>query len=164
MAQNKEKTDKNVCLLLIGDGDYLSLMKKKYNSPSNNIVFYGYSGNPIPLIKICNVGLLPTYYKGESLPNTVIEYLNLSLPVIGSDIGEIANMIGAGTDRGAGVVIPRTEQGPVDHIIWAQHMEEYANKESVYVRHKRKTNCQNYKFDMQNCASAYERFFQELLN
>ncbi len=159
----KQKTDKNVWLFLIGDGDYLSSLKSKYQKTGNNIVFYGYSGNPIPLIKICNVGILPTYYKGESLPNSIIEYINLSLPVIGSDIGEIANMIGAYGEQPAGVIVPRIDEGPVSVEKLTELMENYVNNKGLYVIHKGNTILQYTKFDMQSCASSYEKYFNELL-
>jgi L-malate glycosyltransferase len=155
------KTNPQIVLLLVGDGEHLTELRKKY-AAYKDIIFYGYSGNPIPLIKLADAGLLPTYYPGESLPNTVIEYLFLGKPVLASDIGEIKNMIGSDSPDAAGFTFPFTPAGTVDEKELAEKMIAYSARGELYTTHARNTARQSEKFRMENCAAAYEAFFREL--
>lgn len=159
----KEEVNANVVLLLVGDGEYLSILKEKYHT-FPEIIFYGYSGNPIPLIQISNVGMLPTYYKGESLPNTVIEYLFCGKPVLASNIGEIKNMIGAGTSLPAGYTFNLSAGGPIIFSELIEKMASYVSNSSLYKEHAANTQIQIAKFRMEYCISQYEEFFFTLLN
>jgi glycosyltransferase involved in cell wall biosynthesis len=156
----KEKT--NIKLLLVGAGNYLDVLKENY-SQNSAILFYGSSGNPIPLIKIAHVGLLPTYYKGESLPNTVIEYLDCNIPVIASDIGEIRNMIGVNTEHPSGITVKNTELGPVNVRELYNAMDKMVSDRDSYQAFKNNAAFNFSKFGMDNCVNSYLHFFNELL-
>jgi glycosyltransferase involved in cell wall biosynthesis len=157
-----EKVSNRVKLILVGSGEALDILKEKYSKHAN-IIFYGYSGNPLPLIQLSDAGLLPSYYKGESLPNTIIEYLNYGLPVIASDIGEVRNMIGIDTNIPAGFVLENSKLGPVDVNALFEKMELLLNDNNIY--HQLKNNAKMHfdKFSMKNCTRAYLDFFQKLL-
>jgi glycosyltransferase involved in cell wall biosynthesis len=159
----KARTKIPVRLLLVGDGDFLRELKKLYSNEPG-ILFYGYAGNPAPLVKISDAGLLPTFYKGESLPFTVIEYLFNGKPVIASDIGEIKNMIGSNTEFPAGFVLNLTSDGPVNEKELAEKMLIYIQQKYIYNSHVSNTSKQFEKFKMDNCISSYTNFFSELLN
>jgi L-malate glycosyltransferase len=65
-------------LLLIGDSPYMQTLKTAYeNEPA--IRFVGQSSDPLHWISQMHVGLLPSYYSSESLPTSVIEYLQAKL-------------------------------------------------------------------------------------
>jgi glycosyltransferase involved in cell wall biosynthesis len=148
-------------LILVGDGGYLSELKEEYkNYPQ--IIFYGYSGNPLPLISISDIGLLPTYYPGESLPNTIIEYMGSGKPVISSNIGEVKNMIGSDTNHPCGFALELCDNGHVNKADLAGKMKEYIENSDLYNRHVENTRIQSEKFKMENCANSYTDFFIEL--
>lgn len=149
-------------LVLVGAGEALDKLKDKYKG-NNAFIFYGYSGNPLPLIKISDVGLLPSYYKGESLPNTIIEYLDYSIPVIASSIGEISIMIGANEENEAGIVLNNSPEGPVSIQELFEAMLCLIKDKDFYNRLKSNTSLHFEKFKMENCVKAYRDFFQELL-
>jgi glycosyltransferase involved in cell wall biosynthesis len=155
------KTTTSVYLILVGDGPYLSGLKKYY-SLQKNILFYGYSGNPVPLIELADVGLLATYYKGESLPNTIIEYLFAGKPVIATDIGEINAMIGVNTNNPSGFTLSFNTETGLDPEALSAKMLEYITDKEIYNRHAKNTYMQSEKFKMETCASLYEAFFLEL--
>jgi glycosyltransferase involved in cell wall biosynthesis len=157
-----KKTQAKINLLLVGNGDFLSELKKRY-SIHPEIIFYGYSGNPIPLIELSDAGLLPTYYKGESLPNTVIEYLFSGKPVLASDIGEINNMLGIGTDAPAGYTFNLSANGAVNENELSEKMLEYIVNREIYEKHSANTKIQREKFRMENCVNAYQDFFTKLI-
>jgi glycosyltransferase involved in cell wall biosynthesis len=104
----REITKKEIHLLLLGEGivyeelvldqlpDYIHLMGNKYNV----IDYFGGS----------DVGLLPSYFLGESVPLAIIECLAAGKPVIASDIGEIPNMITDANNNMAGIIV-KLEKG-----------------------------------------------------
>ena len=46
------------------------------------------------MIGQCDVFVHPSIYKAESLPTVIIEALFAGVPVIATDVGEVATMIG----------------------------------------------------------------------
>ncbi|MFO0478774.1 MAG: glycosyltransferase family 4 protein [Bacteroidota bacterium] len=159
MASKSTKFE--IFLLLIGGGEYLEELKVKYQNYSR-IIFYGYAGNPIPFIEIANVGLLPTYYSGESLPNSVIEYLYLGKPVLASGNGEIAEMIGANSESPAGYALPLSFTNGVNIEELYEKMILYIEDKIVYYKHQINAIVQSKKFDMDICANSYSSFFLKL--
>lgn len=55
-----------------------------------------------------NAGLLlfPTRFRGEGFPMVVLEAMAHGLPVVATDVGAIAEMLGVNTDEPAGYVVP----------------------------------------------------------
>ena len=155
------KTHQKLVLILVGDGEYLDALKTRYKAVPE-IVFYGYSGNPIPIIKRAHVGLLATYYPGESLPNTIIEYITAGKPVIASNIGEIKAMIGIDSDHPCGSALELTKEGPLSVNLLATKMLEYLENRDLYAVHAANALVQSRKFSMEHCALSYEQFFYEL--
>lgn len=86
-AFNKLKNP-NCHLLLVGEGEYLRLLRDEIDSHPN-IHWVGFSKNPLEWITIFDVGLLPSYYHAESQPNVVLECLSQGKPVICSDVGDM---------------------------------------------------------------------------
>ncbi len=111
-AVNKAKEDgcSDLHLALIGpENDYYKSLKLNYSSHSN-IHFLGEQLNPIEWVQIADIGILPTYFPGESCPSTIVEYLACKLPVISTEIGEIPNMI-ENNGKSGGILIPLDENG-----------------------------------------------------
>jgi len=61
-----------------------------------------------------NVFLLPSH--GEGFPMVILEALSHSLPVVATDVGEIAVMLGVGSLRPAGRVVPTTSTNLVEDL------------------------------------------------
>jgi glycosyltransferase involved in cell wall biosynthesis len=150
-----------VYLILVGDGEYLGSQRAKY-AKFPEVIFYGYSGNPLPLIQLSDIGLLPTYYAGESLPNTIIEYIFSEKPILTSDIGEIKKMIGGNSEYPCGFALDIKEDGRVKEKDLAAKMLDYIQDSELYQVHVQNTIVQKQKFLLDNCASAYIDFFLEL--
>lgn len=98
--------DPNIQLLLVGDGPYLTSLHARYQEPQ--ILFSGFTENPLSRIQLFDVGLLPSVYKSESLPTSIVEYLALGKPVIATDVGEVRNMLNDNFGP-AGIVLPVIE-------------------------------------------------------
>ena len=76
---------------LVGEGPHLDYLKNTYKH--NNIRFCGYIEDVKNVICTSHIGILPTYYSAESLPNSVIEYLVCGKPVISTKVGAIEEMM-----------------------------------------------------------------------
>ena len=109
LAQRNHKTAR---LILIGDSDYAKSLRSQY-SDVREITFMGQQKQPTSLYGQCDVGLLPSRFKSESVPCTVIEYLACDLPVIATQIGSIPEMLSLEGDN-AGLLVPISEDLKID--------------------------------------------------
>lgn len=85
---------KDLHLILMGNGDYLKHLVEKH--AIKNIHLMQFEHNPLdcfPYIELFDATILPSYFPGESVPNSVIESLYWGKPVIASRIGEIPWML-----------------------------------------------------------------------
>ncbi len=99
-----------------------------------HIHFVGHATDPNFWIEAFNVGLLPTYFPGESLPNSVIEYLSLGKPVIATKIGGILEML-TFEDRQAGCTVDLTSTGVGNISQLAEAMTRYLDKPDLLEEH-----------------------------
>ena len=80
----------NIEGIIIGDGEELDKNIKLYKK-YKNIKFLGRSKNPIKEIKTCDIVVVPSI--SDSCPNTVMEALYNNIPVIGSNVGGIPEIL-----------------------------------------------------------------------
>ncbi|MBD2343415.1 glycosyltransferase family 4 protein [Anabaena subtropica] len=155
---------KDIHLILVGESDYLCSLKDSLEPRLKSVIhFIGYSSEPDYWIDAFNVAMLPTYFFGESLPNSIIEYLSFGKPVIATDIGGIPEMINHNGET-AGFLVSLSEDGKADTSILADKMFMYINDSSLLESHSRLAMQAFEKFKMQNCVESYEFFFKEILN
>lgn len=83
---------KNLKLLIVGDGDYKSCLKKLADK-NRNILFLGEKNEKevIEILSISNLFVNPSY--SEGLPTTVLEAGAVGLPVIATDVGGTKEVI-----------------------------------------------------------------------
>ncbi|MFQ3575519.1 MAG: glycosyltransferase [Cytophagales bacterium] len=147
---------KNIFLLLIGEGEVLEELKKK--NKCSKVIFLGYQSDPIKYLMISDVGLLPTSFKGESLPNSIIEYLSAGLSVISTRIGDIPNMLLANNNEVAGDLLEFDEKGMVCVDSLQNSMEKNLDKNWLL---EKKTCAREAfkKFSMKHCLENYMNTF-----
>lgn len=153
---------KHTALLLVGEGAYLDSLRTQYTAEPG-VLFYGSHPNPIELTALANVGLLPSYFPIEALPNAIIEYLRCSLPVIASNIGEIPNMLTVPGKGEAGHILKR--QGPdggVSDSDLSQAMEQLVSDGAVYQEKVQLAKEAAEKFDMRKCVASYLELFDKV--
>lgn len=153
---------KPIYLLLIGNGDYLKNLVDKY--ADNNICLLQFQKNPleyISFIKLFDIGLLPSYFPGESVPNVVIEYLYFGKPVIATAIGEIPEMIRI-NDKIAGAIIPYNIDG-VDVEMITVAISEFIENPNQYHTISQYAKEAFEKFKIENCVNEYSLFFNEVI-
>ncbi len=158
--QAEKELNAPVFLILVGDSPHLQQLKAQYHSGS--VYFTGYTDQPQQWVQIFDAGLLPTYFPGESLPNTVIEYLALGKPVIATDVGGIAEMITVpGTGQQAGQLVP-IEEGRASVKALAETMAQYASQPHLLQEHRQKALLAFSKFDLNACITNYELLLGEI--
>jgi glycosyltransferase involved in cell wall biosynthesis len=83
-------------LSLIGDGDYLNVLKNRYKG-QRGILFLGKCLNVNDYIQKADVCCFPSFYKNESFPNSILEYMSNGKPIISTEIGEVPIMMANST-------------------------------------------------------------------
>ena len=131
-------------------------------SGHNKIQFTGYTSSPSSYILVSDVGMLPTYFEGESSPYSVIEYLSCNKPVIASDKGEIREMLSISGDI-AGIVVQLKEDGrpSINDLMLA--MQKLMQDQLFYDEKVNLTSLAFQKFRMENCKMEYIELYNKLL-
>ena len=96
-----------VDLMLIGEGPAADAVRA--DAPEH-VHLMGQVSNLQDYLAIADVGLLPSYFLGESLPLVLLEMMAKRLPLVASTIGEVPGIIGTGADA-AGLLVPLAEGG-----------------------------------------------------
>lgn len=139
----------------VGEGPHIDYLKTKYNNPA--IQFLGYKNNVTEIVKDAHIGLLPTYFVAESLPNTIIEYLFCGKPVLTTNVGAIKEMISSESEL-AGTCID-LQNGKVDVDLISAAIENYINNPALVEKHSLLALKAAEKFTMKACIDNYLNVF-----
>lgn len=99
---------RNVKLILIGGGDYLNILKEKYEQESD-IEFKGRLTKPLDVLQNVNVGLVPSR-KYEAFGIVLLDFFSLGIPVVASKVGALPEVIQYGGKQ-AGLLVDVDEKG-----------------------------------------------------
>jgi glycosyltransferase involved in cell wall biosynthesis len=102
-------------LLLIGEGPTASVIKEQ--GPAH-VRLLGQVSNLQAHLRILDIGLLPSYFPGESLPLVLLEMMAQGIPSIASHIGEIPWILNGGDDP-VGLLVPLSSSGVDEDILFA---------------------------------------------
>lgn len=157
----QKETGRRIHLIFIGDSSYLHELKKKLGTEDvHNIHFLGSISEPIHWISCFDIGLLPSYFAGETLPMTVIEYLACAKPVIATNAGNIKEMINHETGS-AGIIF---DYHP-DFQINVHHLKEamalYLQDPALLEKHQLLASQCFAKFDIEDICRNYEQFYKQ---
>lgn len=121
----------------------------------------GHQQQPEKWIADFDIGLLPTYLPGESLPNSIIEYLAHAVPVIATPVGGIAEMLT--TPQGvAGVLVGQEPDGRADVSSLAEAMAALITRHDLRAELSLRAKAAASRYDLDSCVRAYEQMFAEL--
>ncbi len=154
VLQVQKKYPGFVKLNLVGEGECIDYLKIKYHSSA--ISFLGYQSNVIDIVCASHIGLLPTFYIAESLPNTIIEYLFCGKPVITTNVGAIREMVSL-NEQIAGNCINLQDGDVVDSI--AAAIETYISNPELVEKNSVIAMQAAEKFTMKNCIEKYLNAF-----
>lgn len=150
-------------LLLVGDGEFVQELRVQY-ADEQGIVFYGFHPNSVELTQLADVGLLPTYFPIETLPNVIIDYLRCGLPVVSTAIGEIPDMLRTSDGQPAGTIIPLLPgNSGVDVTSLAEAMEPYLTDKVFYRKQAARVQEVRRKFDIHTCVRRYTEVFDRAI-
>ncbi|MEP3387249.1 MAG: glycosyltransferase family 4 protein [Reichenbachiella sp.] len=105
-----KKPNKNIKLVLTGESEYLQQLSNHFKN-NTDIIFTGPTSKPLDIIQHYHVALFPSYLNVESMPFSIIEYLQCGKPVLASCIGSIEEMLST-DDQLAGDVISLDQLNP----------------------------------------------------
>lgn len=96
--------DVQMALLLVGKGPAAEAAKR-IATADKTIYFLGFVKQIYGLYRMSDVALIPTRFSGESFPLCLIQALQVGVPCVATDIGEIKMMTQIG-DKQSGIIIP----------------------------------------------------------
>ena len=159
-AEVAERRD--VQLILIGDGPAAREIAAAGPVPGVHLV--AHTSRLADYIALSDVGLLPSWFSGESLPLVLIEFLAQGKPAIVSDIGMSSWVIDAqlGEDA-AGIVVPRSDtDGTVDVERLSAAMKSFVDAPNLAASKRLAAERAFTKFDFDEMLGAYQKCFEEI--
>lgn len=155
-----KNSKKKAHLVLVGASEYIDRLKLKYNEEYIHFIDkFTLPSEWIGWEEIFDVGILPSYFKSESLPTVIIENLFLGNPIIATDIAEIKSMI-VNDEKSAGIVI-NLENGKASVKELAQAMKKVMNDKKIYDEFKKNTKFFTERFNMDNCVENYSKLIED---
>ena len=149
---------RRIHLLLVGDGDF----KQKVNRyESETIHLLGFREDVQRLFELSNLGILPTTFRGESAPLTLIECIHAGRPFIASNVGEITRMLTSEDGAVAGAVFD-LEKGKVPINQIAQFVCDIANDPHQYQQLILNVAKVKQKFSPQKCFGKHIQIYNFL--
>ncbi len=144
----------NIRLLFAGDGSYRKELEETIQMPE--IQFLGFRSDVSSLIRIADCVLLPSYT--EALPTILLESIQLGVPVIATQVGEVSSIVNLEGDRPAGILINLTAEGKPDLLQLVQAIEEMldSNNRNRYIENIKRT---TFPFLLENQISNYLKVF-----
>jgi len=98
IAETSWAAEADFKVLMCGDSDYVRDLKVRSRS-ARNLIFTGIVSDTIAIFSESDCVLLPTTFKGESLPLVLLEALAAQKPVIATNIGEVDSVVRACDDH-----------------------------------------------------------------
>lgn len=155
-----KKSKKNSHLILVGSSDYVNDLKEKYKEEYIHFIDKFTMPNEwMGWEEIFDVGILPSYFKSESLPTVIVENLFLGNPVIATDIAEIKAML-INENKAAGIII-KLENGKASIQELAEAMKKLMNDQEYYRELKKNTKDFAKRFDMDDCIEKYSKLIED---
>lgn len=151
------KRDANIPihLIFVGGSPYLDELRSNLRLADAEVIeFAGNQTNVEKFISSFDVGLLPTYFQGESLPNVIIEYLSQGKPVIATRQGGIEEMLEYG-GKLAGILVGKDLQGRASVSDLAEAMRLLVEDQKTYRELSELASAAFKKFDIGACGEAY---------
>lgn len=154
--------DKNLMLMVVGDGPQLNEMKSVASAIKENVIFFGMQSNTKPFYKVADVSVICSLVEGLTL--TTYESLAMGTPVVTADVGGQKELV----DNTCGRVVKNMQTAENGYF-----NRKYSNEEiSRYVKaiqevlsdDKLKENCRKKilnGYTVNNMANIFTREFEK---
>ena len=147
-----------IVLFLLGEGEE---RRRLLSKESKNIRMPGNSECVRSYFALSDLTILPTVYKGESLPLVVIESLLVGTPVISTDVGEIRSQLVDENGDYAGEFIP-VRQGKAGVPDMVEILIKYMKQPKLLQELQRRTKSAVKKFDFDKIVDRHMDLYQEI--
>jgi glycosyltransferase involved in cell wall biosynthesis len=162
LLQKEYKGHRKIHFVLIGNGQELKELFESKRTENmhllqnfkNTIEYFSWVG-------IFDIGILLSYFKGESVPNSIIEYLYHKLPVLATPMGDIPEMISS--PGGMAGEIVQLKDNKADYYSAAMIIKRWIENPDQYNNLKKNTTAAFEKFDMKHIATQYENVYEEAI-
>lgn len=157
----KSSPDCRLVLLLAGNGEEEARLRKLHAS-NDNVRFLGFQTRIHGLYRLGDCALLPTRFPGESYPLSLIQAMQVSRPVIATDIGEISSMVMQPGEQ-AGIVVSYSD----DTDIFVRSVSEAMLKimdEDTHSKLKRGAELAADRYSMDRVGSDYIECYQTVIS
>lgn len=154
--------EREIHLVLMGNGSYLKDLCDNARLERLHLLQFG--ERPLdcfPYIALFDVTLLPSYFPGESVPNSVIESLYWCKPVIANRIGEIPWMMDHEGETAGFLLEPRAD-GKADTKELADRIGAYITEPALLAKHRVLATHAFQKFTIETVVQRYLQVFNEV--
>ena len=159
----QKSTSRCVRLVFVGDGPEITRLRKELKNSDSSVVFAGHQADTSAWISEFDVGLLPSYFTAESLPNVVIECQAQGKPVIGTAVGGIPEML-EHEGNPCGVIVPLNQStGRADVDALAAAMKGLMDDAASYQQMSACALIAHMRYSPERCCAAYTALFEEVL-
>lgn len=158
IVRNKIKRD--IQIIIIGDGVmYDAIKARNYKF----VHLLGEKQNIRDYYAMCDMGILPTYFPGESYPLVIIDCLKAGIPMLTSNIGEISHQLSTPSGKYAGLMV-ELRDGKIHLEDLVKAIERVVENKDIYI-----SLCNNVveareKFDISNIAQQYIDLYKNNVN
>jgi glycosyltransferase involved in cell wall biosynthesis len=156
----RRRTNKDIHLILIGEGpvyDHLSAQ-----TLPTFVHLLGYKADLDDYIASSQLGLLPSYFMGESFPLILIEFFMVGIPVVATRIGEIENMVTTDDQKIGGKLINLHRKKVIPDEL-ADAIEQMVMDKDYYAECLETVKILKNRFDIDKTAKQYISVYQRLL-
>lgn len=160
-ALKVRRPDVAMALLLAGDGP-LTATAREIAGTDPDIHFLGFDNAVHGIYRLSDVALLPTRYPGESYPLCLIQSMQVGIPSVATDTGEIVNMIRRDGHE-AGLTIPYLEDDEAFVAAVVEAMDQMLDQE-LRARLAKGAVALGEGYDIDRLAGDYLALYQEILN
>lgn len=154
-----KSSKRKIHLVIVGDGEIREELEK---NSSDCIHFVGEKRNVRDYFAMADMGFLPTKFKGESYPLTVIECLQSGKPVIATDIAEVKNQLTDENGDLAGVLLSLNDW-ELDISEIADDVCRIANSEDEYEQILRRASSASKKFNISEIVRNHLEIYREVM-
>jgi glycosyltransferase involved in cell wall biosynthesis len=151
---------RDIRLILVGNGPVYDDFLR--NPPPSYIYPVGFSEDSVGYYAMSDMGIMLSKFKSESFPLTVVDCLFAGKPYIGTDVGEIPNMLTAG-NQVAGTIIQLDDWTiPIDAV--AQEIANFASNPERYRHALLAVPTVSKRYRIEEVVAEYVEVYQESMN
>lgn len=157
VIEANKRSSRRIHLILVGEGEMRERLAH-LESPFIHVV--GQKSNVRDYYAASDMGLLPSRFKGESYPLTVIESLLTGKPVIATDIGEVRHQLTDSKGELAGILL-ELNNWTIDEAELTDAILSVAAKDSeLYSKLKSRVKDASEKFDITRIVKQHIEIYQ----